>query len=502
MAGGKTPPAVETRELRDAEVSLPIKVGFRDAFHWYCHMDKATTVAALRAGIIDSAVAERTTRAVLAVIEAGENQATRPTDYLDIQAMLLREGGAEISRMHSGRSRQDMLATLHRLLLRDRVLAVLKQVNEVRAAMLELGERHADTLVPAYTNGVQAQPVTFGHLMSGYEAALCRSAQRVADNYERLNLSPLGAAALATSRFPVDRSALAALMGFDGCVENAFDAAQLAVIDVGVEVAQVAALIALSVGTFIQDLHAQFHHARNWIFIDDASLLSPSTLMPQKRNPVVLNRARLLASEVVGASMSATLAAHNVCSGMTDYKRYDAARSLDLTLSLTKEVLDILRGIRIDADAAKEEIDLGYSTASELAATLQEMAGVPLAVGHRFASLLVDTARRDRRIFAQIPFSEVLELYDRATTQLEAELYKRFPLTEHEFRAAVDAETMVVNYRGLGGSSPGEVRRMLGAGKKKLEEDAAWRAARVSSLAAAEDRLESAFALLTVEEAT
>lgn len=501
MAGSETPSALETGKLRDAAVSGAIKIESRDAFHWYCQMDKATTVAALRSGIIDSTVAAAAARAIVAVVENGEARAHRPTDYLDIQAMLLREGGPEVSRMHSGRSRQDMLATLHRLFLRDRVLAVLEQLNAVRAAMLTLGERHAETLVPAYTNGVQAQPVPFGHLMIGYEAALRRGARRIKDSYERLNLSPLGVAALATSRFPVDRPMLAQLLGFDGCVENAFDAAQIAVIDVGVEAAQIAASIALSLGTFVQDVHAQFHHARNWIFIDEAGLSSPSTLMPQKRNPVVLNRARLLGSEVVGASVSAMLAAHNVCSGMTDYKRYDAARTLDLTLSLMKEILDTLRGMRLDAEAARAEIDLEYSTSSELAAVLQEVADVPWAVGHHFASRLVELARREKRALSEIPYGGIVDLYRAVAEQSGAGSAKVFPLTETEFREAVDPGTMVKNYRALGGASPREVRRMLVEVRSELEGDSSWLGQRLSSLAAAESHLESTFhALLKTAE--
>lgn len=463
-------------------------------------MDKATTVVALRTGIVDAAVAERTARAIMTVVDAGRNSTSRPTDYLDIQAMLLREGGPEVSRMHSGRSRQDMLATLHRLLLRDRSLVLFEKMNAVRAAMLTLGEQHAETLVPAYTNGVQAQPVTFGHLMCGYEAALRRSARRSIGSYERLNLSPLGAAALAGSRFPIDRPALAALLGFDGCVENAFDAAQIAVIDVGIEVAQIATLVALSLGTFIQDIHAQFHHARNWIFIEDAGLLSPSTLMPQKRNPVVLNRARLLGSEVVGAAMSATLAAHNVCSGMTDYKRHDAARTLELTHALTKEVLDTLRGIRVDPAAAKQEIEYGYSTTSELAAVLQDEAGVPLVIGHRFASSLVDEARCGGHTLAEIPFDRIRRLYEKATPPGESEMPTAFPLTESEFRSVVSPEAMVRSYRGLGVSSPGEVRRMLRVAREELEADTAWINERASALAAAEQNLEAAFGALVGAE--
>ena len=466
----------------------------RDAFYWYCRMDMATAVAAHKTGIITPDNAAQTAQAISAVIAAGDQPgADRPTDYLGVQAMLLQAGGPEASRMHSGRSRQCMLATLHRLFLRDRALAVLGQLHAVRAAMLRLGFEYAETLVPAYTNGVQAQPVTFGHLLSGYEAALQRSGQRLVEGYKRLNLSPLGAAALAASRFPVDRPELAALLGFDGCVENTFDAAQIAVVDVGVEMAQCAALIALSLGTFIQDVHAQFHHARNWLFIDDANLLSPSTLMPHKRNPVVLNRARLLGSQVLGAATTAALAGHNVCSGLTDYKRFDAAQTLDLALSLMAEVLDVLRGLRLDPEAALAEIGAEYTTTSELAAALQDEANVPLAVGHRFASLLVDEARRKRTPLSAMPYERVAALYAQVVSEADTAAPAAFPLSDGGFKTAVDPQTMVNGYRGLGGSAPAEVWRMLTAAQTALDQEAAWLQWTTDALATANRHLDAAF---------
>jgi argininosuccinate lyase len=468
----------------------------RDTFHWLCQLDKASTIMTVEAGIVPREIGARTAAAVAKVIsDAAAPGAARPTDYLDVEPLVRRLVGPDSSRIHSGRSRQDMLATVHRLLLRDRVILVSRGLGELRARLLDIAERYATAIVPAYTNGVQAQPVTFGHLVLGYEATLRRAAARLAEAYPRVNACPLGVAALATSSFPVDRARLAELLGFGEPVGNSFDAAQLSPIDVGFEVAACAMTLALSIGTFIQDVHGQYHHARPWITLESTSLLAPSTLMPQKRNPVALNRARLLASEVVGDGVSTALAAHNVCSGLTDYKRAEAQRTLDRAIAMLREVNEVVAGLRLDEEAALLEVRSDYSTTSELANVLQRSADVPFHVGHKFASALVTHGRTARLRAEEIAFADARRLYHEVASQYPG-VTAELPLSEPEFRAALDPEAMVRSYRGLGGPQPEEVHRMLAAARGALEADSSWTAAVAARLNASEAALERSFAAL------
>lgn len=438
-------------------------------------MDMATTLAALDTGLITAGQAREIACGIRDVIQWGERYPEqRPTDYLDVQALLLKQVGPVASRMHAGRSRQDMLATLHRLLLRDRMLLLLQGLLDIRALMLQKGAEFQGVAVPTYTNGVQAQPALFGHLMCGYEAPLARNTQRYREAFPRLNQSPLGAAALATTRFNLDRRRIALLLGFDTLVDNAFDAAQLGLVDTGVECAQIAALIALNLNMFIQDLHAQFHHTRPWITFCGAALSSPSTLMPQKRNPVVLNRARLLGSEVMGASVTAALAAHNLCSGLTDYKRMDASRTLDVALEYLGQLKTVINGMQVDEAAALEELDAEYSTTSELAALLQEASDIPLAITHAFCSRLVDAARAKRLPLAAMPHDELCALFEATLAGSGIAPAPPFPYTPEAYRHAVHPMTMINHYRGQGGSSPVEVDRMMQAANESLRADRAW----------------------------
>ncbi|MFF7632351.1 lyase family protein [Kitasatospora sp. NPDC008050] len=468
----------------------------RDTFYWLCELDKASTVMTVEEGIAPREVGARTAAAIVKVLADAEAPgAERPTDYLQVEPLVRRLVGPDSSRIHSGRSRQDMLPTVYRLLLRDRLVLVHRALGELRAGLLARAEQYGTAIVPAYTNGVQAQPTTFGHLLLGYEATLRRSADRLAAAYPRLNACPLGAAALATSSFPVDRERLAELLGFDEPVSNSFDAAQLSPIDVGFEVASAAMAMALSIGTFIQDVHAQYHHARPWITLDNTDLLSPSTLMPQKRNPVALNRARLLASEVIGDGVSTALAAHNVCSGLTDYKRAEAQRTLDRTLALLAEVNAIVAGLRLDEQAGLAEVRSDYSTTSELANVLQRDADVPFHVGHRFASALVTYGRGAQLTVERLDFAEALRLYREIAGEFSG-VSAELPMTEEEFRAALDPVSMVASYRGLGGPQPAEFQRMLAAAQEALRVDTGWLDAVAGRLGAAKDAMEASFAAL------
>ena len=188
----------------------------RDAFFFVNQMNKASSVMVVSTGIVDCTLGKTIAQSVTKVIEDGRKPgATRSGDYLFIETALIAAGGPDVTRMHSGRSRQDMASTTQRLFLRDAYLDNAAALNDYRAALLRFAQSAPNAIMPAYTMGVQAQPITLGHYLSGYLGALERQAQRLHEAYARLNLSPLGAAAVGTSSFPVDRQPLATSRGFD-----------------------------------------------------------------------------------------------------------------------------------------------------------------------------------------------------------------------------------------------------------------------------------------------
>jgi argininosuccinate lyase len=156
-------------------------------------------------------------------------------------------------------------------MVRQRSLDLLDALNTARATLLAMAEKHAATIVPGYTNGVQAQPTTFGHYLLGFEGAFDRDAERLRQAYARLNLNPLGVAVYGTSSFPVNRVRLAELLGFDGNVENGYDAAQVAPMDVSAEQNGIASVAALTVGSLVEDVHTQYHQVVPWLLIEEGA---------------------------------------------------------------------------------------------------------------------------------------------------------------------------------------------------------------------------------------
>jgi len=466
-----------------------------DAFHWLCEINKASAVMTIERGIIPRSLAAPIARAIADVAAGGAKPgAERPGDYLKLEALLIAAGGTEVTRVHSGRSRQDINATFGRLFLREDLLATLEALNGTRDTLLTLAEAHADAIIPAYTWGVQAQPTAFGHWLGAYAAALARSAERIRQAYARINLCPLGSAALGTSSFPVDRPRLAELLGFDGVAENSFDATQISAVDLRAEACQVASSAALTIGMLVADVTQQYAQTRPWLVLEQGTQTGVSSIMPQKRNPSGLVWLRKLASTVAGGATVFSLHAHNVASGMHDYKPEGPDPLLSDTKRMFNDLAVVLSALRFDPGRALEEVNAEYSTTTELADVLQREADVPFRAGHHFASELVSHGRANQLRPGEIPYTEAQTLY--AQTAATFGLPVALPLTEEEFRRALSAEGMVRASQGMGGPQPAEVARMLISHRDGLAASRDWVAAARDSLGQAAMTRDTAFAAL------
>jgi argininosuccinate lyase len=464
-----------------------------DNFHFLGEMNKASTVMVVETRIVPPELGKKIARAVDQVIRNGNQPgAKRPGDYLQYEPLILALAGPDGSRMHSGRSRQDMLSTTRRLMQRERVLALMAAMIQSKAQLLAVAEKNLDTIVPAYTNGVQAQPTTYAHYLLAFASVFGRDSARLKEAYARLNLSPLGAGALGTSSFPVNRERLAELLGFDGALENSYDAAQLGALDQGVELVGLCSNAALMMGVLVQDMHTQYHQTAPWITIREGRLTGTSSIMPQKRNPYALNTLRLQASEVVGRAFTYQLEAHNVTPGMPDYKRDQVEKTLELTTDAFVKLADLMNNLVIDRSRALQEVEADYSTTTELADILQRDADVPFRVGHHFASELVNHGRAHKLKPAEIPFDTVRQLYAEAVKTFKFPRTE-FPLTQERYQASLTAQNMLASSKGLGGPQRAETARMLAAEKSRMEQDAAWLKAQEEKLALAQDRLDRTF---------
>jgi argininosuccinate lyase len=469
----------------------------RDEFYWLNEFNKAAAVMTTETGIIPMNLAKPLAQGVAKAIEEGAKPgAKRPKDYLQYEPLVAAHAGPDASRLHSGRSRQDILSTTRRVMLRDRVLDLMDSLDTMRGKLQALGAQHVKTIVPAYTNGVQAQPITYAHYLGGYAAAFERDAQRLREAYARLNLSPLGSAVVGTSSFPVDRKRLADLLGFAGVVENSYDANQLATRDVGVELDTIAANIALTVGSFVQDLHTQYHQVEPWLLLREGALTGTSSIMPQKRNPNALNQVRLLASTVVGGATLFMIQSHNVQPGMPDYKREQSQKTIEDATQLMRQFGNLLDGIVVNVPRAAAEVNAEYSTTTELADVLQREADVPFRAGHHFASELVGFGRANKLKPAEIKFSDAQRIYADAIAHFKLPQGNTLPLTEARFRDTLSAEGMIAASKGIGGPQESEVKRLQAESMTRLAKDREWTKAARQALADAQKKLNDAFTKL------
>src|SRR5262245_760688 len=258
----------ESQAARLAEAEHPGAMDINEIFRgggrsieFLDQLNKASIVILTETKIVPHAVAASIAKGIAQLI-AQEHKAMqrRSADYLDYEPRLTAIVGPDASRLHTGRSRQDIASAIARMNLRDGLLKELQALTTAREKLLAVASRHTATIIPAYTHGVQAQPTTFAHYLLALAAALARQSERMQQAYARINRNPLGAAALATSSFPLDRERLAVLLGFEGLVENAYDANHLAPVDSALDVAGAYSSGELHHGQLAQDLHGKYPH--------------------------------------------------------------------------------------------------------------------------------------------------------------------------------------------------------------------------------------------------
>jgi argininosuccinate lyase len=428
-------------------------------------INEASVVMLAESGILAAPVAGTIAAGILALSQEPA-QAQGSGDYLDYEKRLAARIGPSASLVHAGRSRQDIAATLARMNLRLDLLHAHTALAGVRLAVIALADQHTDTVIPAYTHGVQAQPTTFAHYLLALSSALGRQLDRLSDAYARINLSPLGAAALSTSSFPVDRPRLAELLGFDALVRNAYDANHLASVDSCLELAGILASCAVQVGQFAQDLHSQYMAPRPWLTLKPGDLMGISSLMPQKRNPAALEQLRARSSLLLNRMQAPFLLAHNVRTGMFDYRAYDPLPSDD-SVALFALLQRVVENLVVDVGQARAEVDADYSTVTEIADMLMQQAGVPFRVGHHYASVLTDFGRSHRLRLKDIAYAQAAEIYMQLTGE-------RFPLDEVQFGQCVDALRMIHGRKGAGGPQPAEISRLLASEQSSAAAATAW----------------------------
>ena len=405
-------------------------------------------------GAQDLADIQRGMAQIKSEIDAGEFdwQLDLEDVHLNIEARLTALVGAAGKRLHTGRSRNDQVATDIRLWLRAQIDDICAALRGLQNGLLTVAEREADTILPGFTHLQVAQPITFGHHLLAYVNMFARDFERMSDCRRRVNRLPLGAAALAGTTYPIDRKFVAAQLGFEGVCENSLDAVSDR--DFAIEFCAAASLVMMHVSRFSEELV-------NWMsprvgFIDLADrFCTGSSIMPQKKNPDVPELARGKTGRVYGDLMSLlTLMkgqplAYNKDNQEDKEPLFDAADTVLETLIIFTEMV---QGIIVKPENMRAAALQGFSTATDLADYLVKK-GLPFRDAHEAVAHAVKICTQKKCDLADLNLDEL-----RAATDLTAE---QQALIGADVSHCLTLEGSVAARDHIGGTAPNQVRAAI-----------------------------------------
>ena len=462
-----------------AAQAAPAQQPPRDPFFWLGEINKATAVINTDEGLLDKSMAPRLAAGVAQVIRDGNQPgAKRPASVITFEPLLIKAAGEDVTLLHAGRSSQDMHATYRSAILRDKLLVLAGQLNATASSLVDLAARQTGTVVPNYTNGVAAQPNSYGHYLLGHAAGLARDAQRIREAYARIDRSPMGTTVLNGTSWPLDRERMARYLGFTALVDNAYDASQISSMDQPVEVGAIVASIALRTGNFVEDVMTQYAQPRPWILLQEGGGNTyVSSAMPQKRNPGLLNDTRSDASTAVTLALGPVIQTHNITPGMSDPKDVKQNSAMvDAGISALKRWDRVLKAMVINPERALEELNSDWTASQELADVLMRKYKLPFRDGHHFASEVVSYAKANNIKPLDFPYEQARRIY--ADAMKDSKYGTELPMSEAEFRSTLDPVAIVKNRATLGGPQPAEMERMLRQARDQLASQDAWIKAR------------------------
>ena len=402
----------------------------------------------------DLAAIERGMAAVRLEIEQGEFQWSLDDEdvHLNIEKRLTALVGDAGKRLHTGRSRNDQVATDIRLWLRDAIDEIDGLLRAYQKGLLDLAEQHAATPMPGFTHLQVAQPVTFGHHLMAYFEMAARDRARLADCRGRVNRLPLGAAALAGTSYPIDREFVAKELGFDGVCLNSLDAVSDR--DFAIEFAAAGALVMTHISRFSEELILLMSPRVGFIDLADR-FCTGSSIMPQKKNPDVPELARGKSGRVFGhlmgllTLMKGQPLAYNKDNQEDKEPLFDTFDTVRDTLAI---FADLVGGIRVREEAMRAALRQGYATATDLADYLVKK-GLPFRDAHEAVALALRAAEAKGCDLADLPL---------------AELKKFSPLIGDDAPAVLGVEGSLASRNHVGGTAPEQVRAAIARARQQI----------------------------------
>ena len=374
--------------------------------------------------------------------------------HMNIEARLTERIGAAGKRLHTGRSRNDQVATDIRLYLRDAIDAIKVELKRLQSGLVMLADQEAATIMPGFTHLQVAQPVTFGHHLLAWFEMLKRDGERLADCRKRVNLMPLGAAALAGTSYPLDRDYTAQLLGFTAPTANSLDAVSDR--DFAIEFAAVAAILLTHLSRIAEELVLWSSAQFDFIELPDR-FCTGSSIMPQKKNPDVPELVRGKVGRVNGhliallTLMKSQPLAYNKDNQEDKEPLFD---TVDTVLGCLRAFADMTPALRPKREIMLQAARRGFATATDLADYLVRK-GLPFRDAHEAVGKAVRLGVETGRDLAQMSLTELQQFS---------------PLIENDVFDVLSLQGSVAARNVLGGTAPERVRAAAAAAQKWLEE--------------------------------
>lgn len=373
--------------------------------------------------------------------------------HMNIETRLTDAIGSAGKKLHTGRSRNDQVATDIRLYLRAKINTIIEEIRRLQLALLNLAECEVATIMPGFTHLQVAQPITFGHHLMAWFEMLQRDRERLADCLKRVNIMPLGSAALAGTSYPIDRNMTATLLGFTRPSANSLDAVSDR--DFVLEFTATASLIMIHLSRFSEELVLWASTQFDFIEIPDA-FCTGSSIMPQKKNPDVPELVRGKSGRVTGNLMSLLMLMKAQPLAYNKDNQEDKEPLFDTVVTVVNSLrayADMMPGIRIKRGHMYQAAKQGFSTATDLADYLVTK-NVPFRDAHEIVGLAVRLGIESKRDLAEISLEELQQFSD----QISEDVFTILTL-----------EGSIATRNHLGGTAPDAVRQAITTARKTLE---------------------------------
>jgi argininosuccinate lyase len=395
---------------------------------------------------------------ILSEIERGEFKFSPALEdiHTHVEARLAELIGPAAGRLHTARSRNDQVVTDLRLYVRDAIDRLDAACAGLQQALAEKALEHAGTVMPGFTHLQPAQPVTFGHHLLAYVEMLSRDRGRLTDARKRLNESPLGAAALAGTSFPIDRDMTANALGFDRAAANSLDAVSSR--DFLLETLAAASIAAIHLSRFAEEIVTWASPAFGFIRLSDR-FTTGSSIMPQKRNPDAAELVRGKAGRVVGAFVRLCIVMKGLPLAYAKDLQEDKEAGFDAlqTLSLLVAAMTGMVGdMQPDEKRMKAAAAEGYSTATDLADWLVQRLSLPFREAHKITGRIVARAAESGTPLHRLPLAEMQAIEPRLT---------------EEALSVLSVARSVKSRTSFGGTAPANVRTQARKWLKKLAKE-------------------------------